>query len=62
MTILAEGTQGHLTGAALDHFDLQSDNPQVWALGVKEVWKVAKPLRRCGAHDGVAVARWAQVS
>ncbi len=45
VTILAEGTQGHLTGAALDHFKLRSDNPQVWALGVKEVWKVAKPLR-----------------
>jgi electron-transferring-flavoprotein dehydrogenase len=43
--ILAEGTQGHLTGAALDRFGLRSDNPQVWALGVKEVWKVAKPLR-----------------
>jgi len=46
VTILAEGTQGHLTGAALDHFGLASDNPQVWALGVKEVWKVAKPLDR----------------
>ena len=45
VTILAEGTQGHLTGAALDRFGLRSDNPQVWALGVKEVWKVAKPLR-----------------
>jgi electron-transferring-flavoprotein dehydrogenase len=45
VTILSEGTQGHLTGAALDHFGLRSDNPQVWALGVKEVWKVAKPLR-----------------
>src|SRR6185312_11778668 len=46
VTILAEGTQGNLTGAALDHFGLASDNPQVWALGVKEVWKVAKPLDR----------------
>ncbi len=46
VTILAEGTQGHLTGAALDRFRLRSDNPQVWALGVKEVWKVAKPLRQ----------------
>ncbi len=45
VTILAEGTQGHLTGAALDRFGLRSENPQVWALGVKEVWKVAKPLR-----------------
>jgi electron-transferring-flavoprotein dehydrogenase len=45
VTILAEGTQGHLTGAALERFGLRSDNPQVWALGVKEVWKVPKPLR-----------------
>ena len=44
VTILAEGTQGHLTGAALDRFGLRGENPQVWALGVKEVWKVAKPL------------------
>jgi len=45
VTILAEGTQGHLTGAALDRFGTRGENPQVWALGVKEVWKVAKPLR-----------------
>src|SRR5207237_1274748 len=25
---------------------LEGENPQVWALGVKEVWKVARPLRR----------------
>jgi electron-transferring-flavoprotein dehydrogenase len=46
VTVLAEGTQGHLTGVALDHFGLAGDNPQVWALGVKEVWKVARPLDR----------------
>jgi electron-transferring-flavoprotein dehydrogenase len=46
VTILCEGTQGHLTGVALDRFGLQSENPQVWALGVKEVWKVARPLKR----------------
>ena len=45
VTILSEGTQGHLTGAALDRFGLRSENPQVWALGVKEIWKVPKPLR-----------------
>ncbi len=44
VTVLAEGTQGHLTGVALDRFGLHGENPQVWALGVKEVWKVAKPL------------------
>ncbi len=46
VTVLAEGTQGHLTGVALDHFGLHGENPQVWALGVKEVWRVAKPLDR----------------
>src|SRR5213595_276069 len=46
VTVLAEGTQGHLTGAALTRFGLAGENPQAWALGVKEVWRVAKPLRR----------------
>jgi electron-transferring-flavoprotein dehydrogenase len=46
VTVLAEGTQGHLTGVALDRFGLHGENQQVWALGVKEVWKVAKPLDR----------------
>jgi electron-transferring-flavoprotein dehydrogenase len=46
VTVLAEGTQGHLTGAALQHFDLAGVHPQVWALGVKEVWRVPTPLGR----------------
>jgi electron-transferring-flavoprotein dehydrogenase len=46
VTVLAEGTQGHLTGAALERFGLHGESPQVWALGVKEVWRVAKPLDR----------------
>jgi electron-transferring-flavoprotein dehydrogenase len=46
VTVLTEGTQGHLTGAAIRHFGLEGENPQVWALGVKEVWRVAKPLDR----------------
>ncbi|MFL5943470.1 MAG: 4Fe-4S dicluster domain-containing protein [Gaiellaceae bacterium] len=46
VTVLAEGTQGHLTGVALDRFSLRGQDPQVWELGVKEVWKVAKPLGR----------------
>ena len=46
-TVLAEGCWGHLTGAAIREFDLAEDRePQVWELGVKEVWKVAKPLDR----------------
>ena len=46
VTVLAEGTQGHLTGIAIDQFGLAGENPQVWALGVKEVWKVRRPLDR----------------
>ncbi len=45
-TVLAEGTQGHLTGAAIDHFELAGLLPQRWELGVKEVWEVEKPLDR----------------
>jgi electron-transferring-flavoprotein dehydrogenase len=46
-TVLAEGTWGHLTGAAIREFGLARDRePQVWALGVKEVWQVPKPLDR----------------
>jgi electron-transferring-flavoprotein dehydrogenase len=45
-TVLAEGTQGHLTGAAIDYFDLHGHLPQRWELGVKEIWEVSKPLDR----------------
>src|SRR5919205_456476 len=43
-TVLAEGTWGHLTGAAIREFDLGTEDPQEWALGVKEVWEVERPL------------------
>jgi electron-transferring-flavoprotein dehydrogenase len=47
VTVLAEGTWGHLTGAAIREFGLAADRePQVWELGVKEVWKVPKALDR----------------
>ena len=45
-TVLAEGTQGHLTGAAIRHFELGTEDPQQWEIGVKEVWEVQKPLDR----------------
>ena len=46
-TVLAEGAWGHLTGAAIREFSLAADRePQVWELGVKEVWKVPKALDR----------------
>jgi electron-transferring-flavoprotein dehydrogenase len=45
-TVLCEGTQGHLTGAAIRHFDIGSEDPQQWELGVKEIWEVERPLDR----------------
>ena len=46
-TVLAEGCWGHLTGTAIKEFDLAAGRePQVWELGVKEVWRVPKPLDR----------------
>jgi electron-transferring-flavoprotein dehydrogenase len=47
VTVLAEGNWGHLTGPAIREFDLADNRePQVWELGVKEIWKVKKPLDR----------------
>ena len=34
VTVLCEGTQGHLTGAAIERFGLEGPSPLVWALGV----------------------------
>jgi electron-transferring-flavoprotein dehydrogenase len=45
-TVLAEGCWGHLTGAAQKGLGLAGNDPQVWALGVKEVWEVEKPLEK----------------
>jgi electron-transferring-flavoprotein dehydrogenase len=45
-TVLAEGCWGHLTGAALKGLGLAAKDPQVWALGVKEVWEVPRPFER----------------
>jgi electron-transferring-flavoprotein dehydrogenase len=45
-TVLSEGTQGHLTGAAISHFGLSPKDPPQWELGVKEVWEVPQPLEK----------------
>jgi len=46
-TVLAEGCWGSLTGAAIREFDLGAGRePMVWELGVKEIWKVKRPLDR----------------
>ncbi|HTC23400.1 MAG TPA: electron-transfer flavoprotein:ubiquinone oxidoreductase [Gemmatimonadales bacterium] len=45
-TVLAEGTRGMLTQAWREWQQVRSPNPQIFALGVKEVWEVKRPLDR----------------
>lgn len=44
ITVLAEGTRGTLSQAYLEWQKITSDNPQIFALGVKEIWETLKPL------------------
>jgi electron-transferring-flavoprotein dehydrogenase len=44
VTVLAEGTRGSLSQAWLEWQRVQSDNPQIFALGVKEIWETKRPL------------------
>ncbi|HET9440775.1 MAG TPA: electron-transfer flavoprotein:ubiquinone oxidoreductase [Longimicrobiales bacterium] len=44
VTALAEGTRGTLAQAYLQWQEVSSPNPQIFALGVKEIWETKKPL------------------
>ncbi len=46
VTVLTEGTRGTLGQAWRQWQGIHSANPQIFALGVKEVWKVKQPLDR----------------
>ncbi len=46
VTVLAEGTRGPLSQAWLQSEAVSSPNPQIFALGVKELWQVDRPLDR----------------
>ena len=46
VTALAEGVRGPLTQSWLQWQNVSSPNPQIYALGVKELWQVKKPLDR----------------
>ncbi|MGB1712385.1 MAG: 4Fe-4S dicluster domain-containing protein [Miltoncostaeaceae bacterium] len=46
VTVICEGTQGHLAGVLRRHFELDQDTTQIYEIGVKEVWEVEKPLDR----------------
>ncbi len=44
VTVLCEGTRGPITQSYLKWSKTESQAPQIYALGVKEVWKVKKPF------------------
>jgi electron-transferring-flavoprotein dehydrogenase len=44
VTVLSEGTRGTLAQAWLQWQKVGSDNPMIYALGVKELWETKKPL------------------
>lgn len=46
LTVVAEGTRGMLAQAWREWQQVSSPNPQIYALGVKEVWEVKRPLDR----------------
>lgn len=46
VTVLSEGTRGPLSQAWLQGQAVSSPNPQIFALGVKELWQVERPLDR----------------
>jgi len=42
VTVLSEGTRGSLSQAYLSWQEVRSPNPQIYALGVKELWQVKR--------------------
>src|SRR5205823_836836 len=44
VTVLAEGTRGMLAQAYLEWQQVGAENPQIFALGVKEIWETKQPL------------------
>ncbi|MBT8338297.1 MAG: electron transfer flavoprotein-ubiquinone oxidoreductase [Gemmatimonadetes bacterium] len=46
VTVLSEGTRGTLSQAWYEWEGVKGENPQIYALGVKELWETKKPLDR----------------
>jgi electron-transferring-flavoprotein dehydrogenase len=44
VTVLAEGTRGTLSQAYVEWQKITRQNPQIFALGVKEIWETKRPL------------------
>jgi electron-transferring-flavoprotein dehydrogenase len=55
--ILAEGARGSLTKQLVGRFNADRDaNPQVWGIGVKELWEL--PAGRIGAGEVIYAMGW----
>jgi electron-transferring-flavoprotein dehydrogenase len=53
VTVLSEGTRGMLSQAYFQWQGIKSRNPQIFALGVKEIWETKRPL-----HEVVHTLGW----
>jgi electron-transferring-flavoprotein dehydrogenase len=57
ITVLAEGPRGSLTKQLVERFDLMKDrNPQVYGIGVKELWQV--PTGRIKQGEVILTLGW----
>jgi electron-transferring-flavoprotein dehydrogenase len=48
VTVIADGVRGNLTKEIVDRLGLEGRNPQVYATGVKEIWRVPAERHRQG--------------
>jgi electron-transferring-flavoprotein dehydrogenase len=48
VTVLCDGSRGHLTKRLVKHFGTEGENPQVYEVGVKETWEVPGSSAQAG--------------
>ncbi|HET6164473.1 MAG TPA: electron-transfer flavoprotein:ubiquinone oxidoreductase [Planctomycetota bacterium] len=58
VTVLSEGTRGLLTQAWLEWQQVASKNPQIYALGVKELWETKVPFEQVFGTQVVHTMGW----
>ena len=60
VTVLAEGPRGSLTKDLVNHFKLDGINPQIYAVGIKELWEVPAGRIRAGQVTIHSAGLWLQ--
>jgi electron-transferring-flavoprotein dehydrogenase len=56
VTVLGEGSRGSLTKTLVERLGLEGPNPQIYAIGIKEIWEI--PAGRFPAGRVVHTAGW----